>query len=306
LTESCKTDDSLRSGIVAMVGRANVGKSTLMNRLLQEKVSIVSDVMQTTRNLVRGILTEDRGQLVFLDTPGVHKAQHDLGRLMNRIARASAQGADVALLLLDASSRPREEDTGWMRKLIKTGAHCVVACNKSDCGTRYEKDYRDAWMAMVDSGKNDAMPLWMNISALTGQGVDALLDALFEMTPLGPPLFPEDVLTDFPRNWAIADIVREKLFALLRQELPHAIAVRIDEVEERKGDWNVRADILVDKPSQKAIVIGNKGRVLRTVRRQAEQELSEMYERKVRLNLWVKVQKHWARNHWILKQLGYV
>lgn len=306
MTGNVEAASSARCGIVALVGRANVGKSTLMNRLLGEKVSIVSPVAQTTRNLVRGILTEQRGQLVFLDTPGVHRARHDLGKLMNRIARASAQGADMTLLLVDVSSRPREEDTGWMRKLIKAKAPCIVACNKSDLGGGQGDEYREAWKALAEDAAGGAAQLWLNISALTGRGVDELLDALFESAPPGPALFPEDVLTDFPRNWAIADIVREKLFALLREELPHAVAVRVDAVEEREGAWSVKADILVDKPSQKAIVIGNKGRVLRTVRRQAEAELSEMYERKVALNLWVKVQKHWAKNHWTLKQLGYV
>jgi GTP-binding protein Era len=193
-----------------------------------------------------------------------------------------------------------------MRKLIRAGARCIVACNKSDRGTGYGRQYRDAWAALSRDERNDPTPLWFSISALAGQGVDELLDALFEMSAPGPPLFPEDVLTDFPRNWAIADAIREKLFALLRQELPHALAVRVDAIEEREDTWAVKADILVDKPSQKAIVIGNKGRVLRTARRQAEAELSEMYERKVALDLWVKVHKHWARNHWILKQLGYV
>ena len=292
--------------MIALVGRANVGKSTLMNRVLGEKVSIVSSVAQTTRNQVRGILTEARGQLVFLDTPGVHRARHDLGAVMNRLARASAEGADVALLLVDASSPPREEDMGWMRRLIKGETLCLVGCNKSDRGSRYAQAYRDAWDEIGREKQVETNRQWVTLSAQTGKGVDTLLDLLFEMVPQGPALFPEDMLTDFPRYWMIADCVREKLFGVLRDELPHAVAVRVETVDEAEDTWKVKADILVDRPSQKAIVIGNKGRVLRSVRRQAEAELAEMVEHKVALDLWVKVHKHWAKNHWILKQLGYV
>jgi GTP-binding protein Era len=298
--------DMSRSGIVAIVGRANVGKSTLMNRLLGEKVSIVSKVAQTTRNVVRGILSEERGQLVFLDTPGMHKARHDLGRLMNRMARAAMEGADVALLLLDVSARPREEDEGWMRKLMGSDTPCLLALNKVDCGARYERAYRECWDRITAEKQERAEPLWVSLSAKTGTGVDALLPELFKRVPEGPLLFPEDLLTDFPRKWAIADVVREQLFASLREEVPHAIAVRVDTIEEDGDDWNIGADILVDRPSQKGIVIGRKGRLLRTVRRQAEAELSDIYEQNIHLDLWVKVEKHWARKHWILRQLGYV
>jgi len=295
-----------RSGLVALVGRANVGKSTLMNRVLGEKVSIVSDVVQTTRNLVRGVLTEERGQLAFLDTPGIHKAQHDLGRIMNRTARAAIKGSDVALMLVDGSSRPREEDEGWLRRLTGYDAACVIACNKSDQGTSFLQVYRDLWEKVAMEKESVLAPRWMTISARDGSGIEALVALLFDLVPEGPALFPADVLTDFPRNWTIADVVREKLFAQLKQELPHAVAVKIDSIDESDDRWNVRADVLVDRPSQKGIVIGHKGRLLRTAKRQAEAELSEMYERTVNLELWVKVERNWAQNHWILKQLGYV
>lgn len=293
-----------RSAIVALVGRANVGKSTLMNRLLGEKVSIVSPIAQTTRNMVRGILTEERGQLAFLDTPGVHKASYDLGRIMNRAARSSIEGADVVLLLLDASKQPRDEDIGWMHKLCRGEAEVAVALNKTDIGTEFADEYRNGW-DNVPGDEPTRTPCWFEVSAKTGEGVDDLLEALFEMAPEGPPLFPEDMLSDFPRRWNISDVVREKFYAHLKDELPHAIAVRVDKLTEKDNRWDVDVLIYVNRSSQKGIVIGHKGQLINKVKAQAEAELTEMYGNRVRLHLWVKVEKNWAKNHWILKQLGY-
>ncbi len=295
------TDNESRNGMIAVVGRANVGKSTLINRLLGEKVSIVSPVAQTTRNLIRGVLTESRGQAVFLDTPGMHRAASDLGQVMNRSARKSIEGVDAVLLLLDGSTRPREEDEGWMRRLGKEGVPVVVALNKTDAGTSFGDAYRELWQGVTDDGSP-----WFRISAATGEGCDELLDALFAFLPEGPALFPEDTLTDFPRKLHMADVIREKLFGILRDEVPHSIAVQVGEIREEDDTWHVDATVYVERSSQKAIVIGQKARNLRKVRRQAERDLGEIYEKKVLLHLWVKVEKHWARNHWILKQLGYV
>jgi GTP-binding protein Era len=291
-------------GIVAIVGRANVGKSTLMNRILGEKVSIVSPVAQTTRNMIRGILTDGRGQLVLLATPGVHKAAHDLGRIMNRAARLSVEGADAVLLVVDGAAAPRAEDEGWFRKLAALGGRLAVAINKCDLGERHAAAYRESWAAATATGAT-VEPAWFRISAGTGEAVNEMAGALFDMLPEGPPLFDEELLTDFPRKWNISDVIREKLFPELHDELPHAIAVRVDGIAE--GDeWTVDATLLVDRPSQKGIVIGHKGRLLRKVKRLAEAELTSIYGRPVALNLWVKVEPHWARNHFILKQLGYV
>lgn len=296
----------MRCGIVAIVGRANAGKSTLMNRLLDEKVSIVSPVPQTTRNMVRGILTEPRGQLVFLDTPGVHKATHDLGHLMNRTARHSVKGCDIALLVCDGSSAPREEDDGWMRKLRKGEEEWLLALNKADTGAPHAADY-DAIeaAAAADDPAGRGPALRLRVSAMTGAGVPELVSALFERVPEGPLLFPEDILTDFPRNLAIADVVRECLFARLHDEIPHAVAVRVDKFTERGDEWLVDAFVYVNKPSQKPIVLGRRGELLKEVTAEAEKQLSGMYERRVRLFLWVKVEPGWAKNFWLLKQMGY-
>jgi GTP-binding protein Era len=295
-----------RCGVVAIVGRTNTGKSTLINRILDEKVSIVSPVVQTTRNLVRGIYTDDRGQLVFLDTPGLHKAQGHLGRIMNRKARAALEGADVHLLVFDASARPHEEDEGWIRRLLREEAACVVVLNKTDLGARHTDDYRRAWDRIAGENNAARPATWRPASALTGEGVPDVVEHLLQTVPVGPLLFPEDLLTDFPRRLNMADLIREQYLGVLRQELPHAIAVWIEDIEEGDQGWMVRGFVYVRKHSQKGIVIGKKGRLLRSVRRAAEAELTEMYQRPVTLDLRVKVEKDWDRNFWFLKRLGYV
>ena len=300
-------DRRFKSGMVALIGSANAGKSSLMNRILEEKVSIVSNVAQTTRNTIRGIYTEERGQLVFLDTPGVHKASYDLGRIMNRSARSSIAGADVALLVLDSSSKVYDEDEGWMRKLARAeDLFLVFALNKQDLGGSFEPDYRECWQRVCEELGQSPPVAWVKVSAVTGQGLPELAGLLFDAVPEGPPLFPEEMLTDFPRKIAIADAIREKYFKVLRDEVPHDLAVKVGEIEENNGKWTVYADILINRPSQKGIVIGHKGRLLRKVRREAELEIGAMYDCKVELKLWVKVEKGWTKNHWILKQLGYV
>ncbi len=296
---------AIRSGLVAVVGRANVGKSTLINRILGEKVSIVSPVAQTTRNLVRGILTEPRGQLVFLDTPGVHRASYDLGLIMNRIARASIEGVDVVLLVVDASTPPREEDEGWIRRLLHAEPACFVALNQTDRGDAHAADYRRLWDGAAREKSVAREATWLPVSGLAGDGVEELVGRLFASVPEGPHLFPDDVLTDFPRKLNVADVVREKYFHVLRDELPHALAVEIETIDEAPGGWTARGTIFVQKNSQKGIVLGNKGRLLKKVKADAERELAEMYGHPVTLDLWVKVEKDWSRNFWLLKRLGY-
>ncbi len=295
-----------RCGLVAIVGRANVGKSTLLNALMQEKVSIVSPVPQTTRHMVRGVLTEARGQLVFLDTPGVHKAEHDLGRLMNRTARRSIEGVDMVLLVLDGESAPREEDEGWLRRLAKLGKPFQVVLNKAENGAPYKPRYQAVWETAVREAGCAAPVAWLNVSALTGLNVDRLRDGLFDAMPVAELLFPEDMVSDFPRRWHIADVVREKLFEYLYDEIPHDVGVLVEKLAEHPDHLGADVLVYVDRPTQKGIVLGERGRQLKGVKWRAEHELTKVYEQPVRLNLWVKVEKNWARNHWILKQMGYV
>jgi len=294
-----------RAGVVAIVGRTNVGKSTLVNHLLGEKVSIVSDTVQTTRNVIRAILTEPRGQLVFLDTPGVHKAQGEMGKNLNKAARAAAQGVDALLLVLDSSSVPALEDDGWFRRITREEVPCIFALNKCDRSPDRAAAYRKLWEEIRAEKGAAREPVWISVSALLGTGMPGLLETLFGAVPEGPPLFPEDILTDYPRKLNMADVIREKLFLRLHEELPHAVAVWVEEIDEQANKWTVDATIYVERHSQKGIVIGEKGRLLKWVREQAEKELHDMYGVRFKLKLWVKVEKNWRKNFWILKKLGY-
>jgi GTP-binding protein Era len=292
--------------MVAVVGRANVGKSSLTNAMLGEKLSIVSPVAQTTRSVIRGILTETRGQLVLVDTPGLHKAPGDLGKVMNRLARSSVEGTDVILLVLDSSAPLFDEDEGWMRRLVRQETPVVIAMNKSDLGGKCEPAYRSCWLRVCEGVENPIVPLWHSVSAASGEGVHQLLDLLYDRLPVGPLLYPEEMLSDYPRKLNMADVIREKLFLEMRDELPHAIAVWIEKLDDSQPDWEARVIIYVNKHSQKGIVIGEKGRMLRKIRRAAETELAQIYERNVSLDILVKVEKNWGRNFWLLRQFGYV
>jgi GTP-binding protein Era len=300
------------------VGRANVGKSSLINAILEEKVSIVSPVAQTTRNVVRGILTEPRGQLVFLDTPGVHKAGSDLGKMMNRMARASVEGCDrgdVGGGWIGAAAR---RGSGLDDPPAARGLPVVIVVNKGDLGAGRADQFRRVWQecaaraAEFPDAHPDGTPvapapepIWLETAATTGTGVTELVTRLFSLVPVGPYLFPADVLSDYPRKLAIADVIREKLYGSLRDELPHSVAVWVEKFEDTDPVWKVGAVIYVTKPSQKGIVIGTKGRILRKVKRSAEGELETMYGRPVQVELWVKIEKDWNKNFWLLKKFGY-
>ncbi len=295
----------MKTGYVSIIGRPNAGKSTLMNAIVGEKVAITSDKPQTTRKRIVGVANVPGGQIAFLDTPGVHKAEYDLGRLMNRVARSSIEGTDLVLLVLDASVEPRREDEGWMRRLITQDTPVVAVLNKCDHPKLHRRLYEALWARVAAEKQAAKTADWLEVSALDGRGVPELVGHLFSKLSAGPMLFPDDVLTDFPRKLGIADVVREKYFEILREELPHALAVEIEEVEERADGWTARGTIFVEKNSQKGIVLGNKGRLLKSVKQKAEKDLAEMYGHPVSLELWVTVEPGWTRNFWMLKRLGY-
>ncbi len=294
------------AGMVAVVGRANAGKSSLSNAILGEKVSIVSPVAQTTRNIIRGILTDKRGQLVLVDTPGLHKAPGELGKVMNRLARSAIEGVDAVMLVVDSAAPPRDEDEGWMLRLARQELPVSIVLNKMDLGRSREADYRACWANVAAATGTSLVPSWMPVSATTGQGVPELVQALFDRLPAGPALFPEDILSDYPRRLAMADVVREKLFAELRDELPHAVAVWVEKLDESPEAWQANINIYVNKHTQKGIVIGVKGRMLRKIRRSSERELAAMFGLPVTVDFRVKVEKDWSKNFWLLKKFGYV
>jgi GTPase len=305
------TPPAFRAGIAAIVGRANSGKSSLLNALLGEKISVVSPVAQTTRRPVRGILNEDGLQIVFLDTPGIRQASHSLSSMLNRTARGLVTGSDAVVLLLDASIHPQDEDRGWMQKLATESEPIYAVLNKTDLGLR-RAAYETAWAEILE--KNHAKnphftppPLrWFETSAATGAGLPELLAALRDAMPESPPLFPPDMLTDDPRPFFVADVIRAQINQRLTKELPHAIAVAVDAIEETDEVVNVTATIFVEKNSQRPIVIGKHAHMIRDIRHAAQKDLAAIYEKKHKLELWVKVEPNWSRNYWMLKKFGYV
>jgi len=307
--------------VVGVVGRTNAGKSTLVNALVGEKVSIVSPVEQTTRNTIRGIVADPRGQLVLLDTPGLHKAVGTLGRLLNRMARRSAAGADVLCVVFDAAESPQMEDVGWMMRVARERPEKLVfVLNKADCAPFFEKMFRDAWEeakagvsadeetsggAMEDAASRPE-PVWVKSISTTEGGAKPVLDALFAMAEEGEPLFPEDIVTDYPRKLAIADVIREKFLARLHQELPHELGVAVRKIAESSGRWDVQVDVLVNRASQKPIVVGRGAETVKNVRKSAERELSRLFDVKVAIEMWVKVEPNWMKSERILVEMGYM
>ena len=301
--------------IVGVVGRTNAGKSTLVNALVGEKVSIVSPVEQTTRNTVRGIASDERGQLVLLDTPGLHKAVGELGRLLNRMARRSAAGTDITCVVFDAAQEPQLEDIGWMQRIAKEKPEKVVfVLNKADKAPFYETMFRDAWSSAQTEAKNDGdklvSPLWIKCIASTPGGAKAVADALFDLAEEGEKLFDDDIVTDYPRKLAIADSIREKYLAKLHQELPHELGVFVKAIKEKAGPkgrvWEIEVRLLVNRASQKPIVIGKAAQTIKYVRKCAEREVGEMFGVKAEMSLWVDVEPNWMKNRRLLTDMGYL
>ncbi len=291
--------------VVGVVGRTNAGKSTLVNRLVGEKISIVSPVEQTTRNTVRGIVADPRGQLVLLDTPGLHKAVGRLGALLNRMARRSAAGADILCVVFDASREPQLEDIGWMQRIAREQpAKVVFVLNKADCAPFFETMFKDAWREAAESASVE--PCWVKSVATVEGGAAEVLDALFALAEEGEMLFDEDIATDYPRRLAIADSIREKFLAKLHQELPHELGVCVKDIREGSGGWQVKVDVLVNRASQKPIVIGRGAETIKYARHCAERELKEIFGVKIKLEMWVKVEPGWMKNEKLLAEMGYI
>ena len=303
--------------VVGVVGRTNAGKSTLVNALVGEKVSIVSPVEQTTRNTIRGIVADPRGQLVLLDTPGLHKAVGTLGRLLNRMARRTAAGTDVTCVVFDAAEAPQLEDVGWMQRVARECPEKLVfVLNKADKAPFYETMFHEAWEQVLketeEAGARDekpqtsVAPLWVKAIASAQGGATAVADALFSLAEEGEKLFDDDVVTDYPRKLAIADVIREKYLAKLHQELPHELGVLVRRLHESADRWDVQVDVLVNRESQKPIAIGRGAQTVKFVRKGAERELSEIFGIKVALELRVRVESNWMKNERLLSEMGYM
>jgi GTP-binding protein Era len=278
----------MRSGFATLVGRPNVGKSTLVNRILGTKVSIVSDKPQTTRTQVRGVLNRPEVQVVFVDTPGIHKPRTLMGERLNETATAAVSGVDVVMLVLDAT-KPLGKGDRWVASRVPASGLCVV--NKVDAASNGEIAAQLA--AAGELGLDEYFP----VSARSGDGIDELVSAIVARMPEGPQLYPGDMITDNPEAFWVAELVREQLLAVTRDELPHSIACRVTEWE-----WpHITVEILVERDSQKGIVIGRGGAVLKEVGIRARAQLAEG----AYLELKVKVDKDWQRRPKALERLGY-
>ena len=291
-----------RAGFVALVGRPNVGKSTLMNALLGQVVAAVSPRPQTTRRRQLGILTLPQAQIVWVDTPGIHKPLHKLGAFMNEEALETLTDADVLLFMVDASSPPTPEDEMVAQRLAgERDAAILLALNKADLVPAAERDAVQARFLALLPG---AEPHWLSASG--GEGRDALLSAVIARLPEGPPFYDPEQITDLYEREIAADLVRAAALDLLRDEVPHAIAVRVDEYKERadQGAY-IAATLLVEKDSHKGIVIGREGGMLKQIGTRARQAIEAMSGRKVFLELRVKVNKNWRNDAAALERLGF-
>lgn len=293
--------EHFKSGFVAVVGRPNVGKSTLINALIGDKIVIVSDKAQTTRNRIICVYTDQEKQIVFMDTPGIHKPKHKLGEFMVTAAVDSLKEVEAVLFLVAANEKRGPGDNFIIEQLQKVKVPVYLCINKID--TLSKED-----LLKVIVSYQDAYPFAgvIPISALEKENLDVLLDELTSKLPEGPQYFPEDMITDQPERLLISDMIREKILLTTRDEVPHSIAVEVEEMKTRDdGTTYIRATIFVERDSQKGIIIGNKGAMLKQLGAQSRLDIQRLLGTKVYLDLWVKVKKDWRNKSGMLSELGY-
>ena len=310
--------EPVHSGFVAVIGRPNVGKSTLLNLVLGQKIAITSDKPQTTRDQIMGIRTDEDAQFIFLDTPGIHQPRNKLGKHMVNVAeQAITSDADVILWLVDVTTPPTDDDIYISERLAELHAAAgrlpflMMAANKVDAlqgadlfNRQIEYGALLDWLTSAKDGQ-DAIPV-LPLSATSGEGVDALLAALAELLPPGPLFYPSEQVTDLSMRFIAAEIVREKALRLLRQEIPHSLAVVVTEWNERGPEMtHIAATVYVERHSQKGIVLGNGGSMIKKIGQEARPEIEEMVGTRVYLELWVKVLQKWRRKENLLRRLGY-
>lgn len=289
-----------RSGFVAIVGRPNAGKSTLVNALIGEKIVIVASKPQTTRQRIRVILTTPSAQIIFYDTPGLHKPQHRLGEEMNKTALATLSMVDSVLWVVDAGQEAGKGDAWVAERLREYGGRVLIAFNKIDL----VPDFRpERFLAKVGA----AGLRWVKVSALTGEGITVLLEKLTESIPVGPKYYPDDMVTDQPEALIVSDLIREAVINRTEEEVPHSVAVIVEEIKERpKNKVYIRATIYVERDSQKKIIIGKSGEKLRQIGASGRKAVEDFLDRPVYLDLWVKTRKDWRDSLPVLRELGYM
>lgn len=290
------------AGFAAMVGRPNVGKSTLTNSLIGEKIAIMSDRPQTTRNKIMCILNTDNAQIMFLDTPGIHKPHHKLGEYMVRTAESTLQEVDVILFVVDAAEKRGPGEDYILELLRKVRTPVILVVNKID----KLQDKSRLFKIMDEYSRLHQFAAIVPVSALNDGEFPGLVSEITRLLPEGPAYFPDDVLTDQPERVIAAEMIREKVLRLTRDEIPHSVAVEVEEFKEREDESvYIRATIFVERDSQKGIVIGAKGSLLKKIGQQARTDIENLLYCKVFLDLWVKVKPDWRNQDKALKQFGY-
>lgn len=292
-----------RSGVVAVVGRPNVGKSTLINRILGQKIAIVTNKPQTTRKRQLGIYSEDDVQILFVDTPGLHRPHHKLGEYMIEVAEEAVKDSDIILWVLDASEPPTEADTHIAETLTRlTGGSTpiILALNKADLLTADVTSAADAHHQLIDHIQA------VQVSALQGTHIDTLMTHLREQLPLGPRYYPKEQVSEANMRFIAAEIVREKIIENTEQEIPYSVAIQIDEYKERSADMTyISATIYVERDSQKGIIVGKGGSMIKRIGAESRADLQQTIGTQVYLDLHVKVLKNWRSNDTFMRRLGY-
>lgn len=294
--------EDFKSGFAAIIGRPNVGKSTLMNHLIGQKIAITSRKPQTTRNRIQTVYTDEQGQIVFLDTPGIHKAKNKLGEYMVNVAQRTFKDADVVLWLVEASTYVGAGERHIAEQLKTCKLPVILVINKVDTVKKEEvPSFIQAYRNLYDFA--EIVP----VSALRSQNLDTLLECIFKYLPYGPQFYDEDTVTDQPQRQIVAEMIREKALRTLDEEIPHGIAVTIDRMKERPDGKivDIDATIICERDSHKGIIIGKQGAMLKKIGSAARYEIENMLEQKVNLKVWVKVKKDWRDSEYLIKNFGY-
>ncbi len=289
----------MKSGFVAIIGKPNAGKSTILNALLERDIAIVTNKAQTTRNAIRGIYDDGDYQIVFVDTPGIHKARHSLGKIMNQDAFDSTKNVDAIVLVIDASKKFNEGDRVIM-DVIQNNIPLFLVINKIDLMRLPEiEEVKKTYSQVYPQAK------LIEMSAIENFNVDILLDEIKKVIKDGPRYYPEDAISDKDAAFYVSEIIREKLLKYLKEEVPHELAVRVDNIEHKKDEVFIKATIIVDRDSHKGIVIGKGGKMIRMIGTKSRKTLEEYFNKHIFLELFVSVKEDWINNPRILKELGY-
>ena len=292
--------ENFKSGFVAIIGRPNVGKSTLMNHLIGQKIAITSKKPQTTRNKIQTVYTCEDGQIIFLDTPGIHKAKNKLGEYMVTVAERTLSEVDVILWLVEPTTFIGAGEQHIAEQLRKTKTPIILVINKIDMVKREEI------LAFIDTYRKEYdFAEIVPVSARTGDNTDELVKVILNYLPYGPQFYDEDTVTDQPERQIVAELIREKALHCLNEEIPHGIAVAIDQMKMNKKVCHIDATIICERDSHKGIIIGKQGSMLKKIGSTARYEIERLLDCKVNLKLWVKVQKNWRDSDYMMKNFGY-